>query len=415
MNRLRSLIQCMSLLDSLEQNRNRASRSYMTDNFMDDFDVREYQALSFDWSVTNSAGLPAYCLADPDRMAQRLDSICQSFSTETTQILTIASRQDEGVLVVPEGGLLSCGLDPLAGKAVQLVLELSVDGGATTIIATAPGSPTNGVVVNKYDGQYVSNVQQEINYVKCLKVAGKTDTYQLVMEEGSVPPIPGSLYKFVYPEIQREISFELVSYDAQGKVSQSYFRHAIPFQVMSATHNTVTVKRWDEAAINEKKGYYNEKTYPDNVQYDADLIIDLPDCANPWYLCTPDGENRLICDVNGELLSGDSSDLENFTEAHFLDPKSWNDAVKNQPNPEKGTYIYGQQYASYKLQLLDYNSVSKMPHVGEKIPCKNWTLRAYLAGNPQVIRGLRFTRENPDQLACAFFMKAHWGFIPNKT
>ena len=199
------------------------------------------------------------------------------------------------------------------------------------------------------------------------------------------------------------------------KDNKTIFRHPVPFEVIDVTHNAVTVKRWSQNLI-IGENYFSEKVFDqDSILLQFDPIIDLPDCSAPWYILTnkinKEGAVKdvyLVCDIDGKI-TGDS---EGFP-MNPANPADWNANIATNPaSPFANKYIASHQYVGYQLSIMDFVTAMKIPHVGEKIACKSWVLKAYVTGERHIIRGLNFIRANKEQEVCPFFMKAHWGFIP---
>ena len=63
-----------------------------------------------------------------------------------------------------------------------------------------------------------------------------------------------------------------------------------------------------------------------------------------------------------------------------------------------------------KYTLGDGNT--NFPHVGEKIPCRNWSLSVFPSGIQSKVQHTAFQRLVESDSMYIVFLKAHWGFVP---
>jgi hypothetical protein len=423
-NRLYALEHISGLRDMLSSNRKTAQNSYMTDDYLLDFNTNPYNSLSYDWSLTNSSGLTEYSLIDDEHnLIEKLNAMFQSYDVNTSAPVIIDSRQDNGQIVVPTGGILLAGLDPLATPNVTMYLELIIDNGSTIITTKASGDkPTNSndlLVTNI--GKYINRGDREINYSQCIK--RDSNTYELVLVEGSAIPLEGDLYVFSTPGSSRKISFTLTYDTISPAVTGVTTEMPLPFQVLSTTHNSVILWRWDQATL-LSNNYFLDISNMTNISYLEDCVIDLPDPSEGTYVNASSINNDyILADSTNSVLYLNSVAMTSATSLpDFMNesitrytPKAWNDyvaTITNPSDPNYNKYIYYAVLSVLTLTIYSFNSVSDIPHVGDKITCKNWVLQCYVSGDKKIINEMRFSHQNTHDTAFIFFMKAHWGFIP---
>lgn len=417
-NAIYSLMHYTKIRDSLKGSRQAALSAIMIDDYLDGFNLDTYTSLSFDWSLTNSAGLTQYSLIDDQyHLIDRLNAMCKSFDPNHTSPIIIESKQDNGTIVVPDGGILFAGLDPAATPGVSLFLELVIDNGATIISTQASGDPATGTdpLVTHF-GKYVNRGDKEINFSQCIKKSN--DTYQLTLLQNSAIPKVGDLYIFTTPGGSRPISYTL-EYDVDGSTVVPVDM-PMPFEVMDTSHNTVLVQRWNQTKLSHVD-YFIDMTGKTNLSYSEDLELDIPDSSNRIYMSAStlrddyivaDSTNTIILDSNSNFMTTLSLPL--YFSGNYI-PSTWNTYVATivDPfDPNYNKYVYYNYASVLTLSLYTFNGISDTPHSGDKIKCKNWVLRTYVSGNVDKVRSLRFSRTNSFDSAYIFFMRAHFGFIP---
>lgn len=473
--------------DMLKSSRESAKNSYMKDDFLDDVntEIEDYAALSFDWSITNTAFFNHCSAYDSDDTIIKLNSYCKTYtangwigtnsdanneivSSLSSLPITIASHKGAGHIIIPDDGMIvSAGIGRKAGPEVRLILELLIDDCSTIIQAMATGlKPPEGQVAVIARPTLITNSAREINYTTCVKLG--VDKYRLTLAENTEPPRINSLYKFTYTGSDQDMAYyaeyghKYVVNETTGAktLHKKVTKIPIPFKVIEATHNTVTLKRYSKSEI-EKAGYFIAKENwgvhengsirpPEIVMLD---VYDLPSASDDVYI--PSGELHF---KNGSALGRayiiatkndngtyspiaetyDSKDgkikdiflyhkttldpiIRNaFEDSYGCNPKVWNayvSSITDVNNPHYNKYIYtvnGMTVISLKQHELNGQTISL--HAGQKIPVSTgFILNAYLLGDVSRIRKIRFSREDTiDEVIVPFFLKAKWGFIPKK-
>lgn len=429
-NRIDSLLRYSALRDLLSMNLKNAQNSYMEDNFLEDLNLSEIKASSYNWSVTNTAGLYEYNLNDELNIIPKLNTLFKDYNEKLSNRLIIAAREEQGYIFVPdlEQGLISAGLDADLGTAVSLVLELSINNGDTIVRATAKGSqPLEGEkIIHRNSGIYFSKSKEKIEYNKVVQ-RSLTEWEIYLTETTLTPPSLGDYYYFKDPSTQQTWNFTI----SDGtKISE----FPALWQVSEVTHNSVILKKMDESNLDAKNFITN---YDYSKIYTIENLNSIPGVISPTTgLQTNSGEMRIfgkvktsagsynyfVSDPDTGLPIPKGSYFETVDDFRVLHPL----APANPIDDEAAvSWSYTDGLKTYTLvQTIQYSIVlnryvlpvgyeQDSPHSGDKIPCLNWSLSVYVTGEASIINKVRFSREFIAQPINSFFLKAHWGFIPH--
>lgn len=413
-NRINALKYYSSIRDAVKINVLYAEKSYMTDDFLNNLDVKEIEASSFNWSLTNLAGLYKYNLVDELGLIPKLNKMFSNYQRNKVDPVLIASRNESGYIVVPENeeGLISAGLDSLAGYNVTLAFELSINGGSTIIRSSAKGAvPEESELISKNIGIYYSKETEKIEYNKKLLV--ETGVWDLYLVDTNVKPLIGEKFIYIDPFTNHPWTFRWEEYNGATFIKSHEF--PIILEVLDVTHNYIRVKMLEESDI------LIDNYLPDrNTSNTFNYINDYTDIPGSYT-----GDNKLYLKLSTNkyvICEGDSN-----IPIHYNGRDLTNQDLVGAPavvNPSIWEYVTGGK--TYKIVYTDQNIISlrkyklyagntqSIPHSGEKIPCTNWTLTVYPIGEEEEVRKIKFSREYPGDSIYSFFLKAHWGFIPEE-
>jgi hypothetical protein len=444
-NRINTLLRYSALRDILGSHRKSASSMYMTDDFLNDIDFSEIQASSFNWSVTNTAGLYEYNLTDELNIIPKLNNLFASYNNKLSNTLIIAAREEQGYIFVPEleESVISAGLDANIGSGVSLVLELSINNGDTIIRSTAKGlAPTEGEkIIRRNKGIYFSKSKEKIEYNKV--IAREPNTWEIYLTETTLtPPALNDLYYFKDPSTQATWDFTIT--ETVGATTINYTFPAL-WKVINVTHNSVTLLKMDSSNLNPSDFLEN---YNSANSYTISNTNSIPGVITPTPgLDTNSGQIRIfgkvknvtnnnydyfVCDpVTGTAIPKGSSyqTVDDFKIGRTGVPdnpinddaaalwhwdESYIDGITGLPATRTYTLVQTVQYSiTLNKYVLPVGFESDSPHAGDKIPCLNWSLSVYVTGDPNQVNKIRFSRNFIAQPISSFFLKAHWGFIPH--
>jgi hypothetical protein len=445
-NRINTLLRYSALRDMLGSHRKNASNMYMTDDFLNDIDFSEVQASSFNWSVTNTAGLYEYNLTDELNIIPKLNNLFANYNDKLSAGLIIAAREEQGYIFVPEleESIISAGLDAAIGGSVSLILELSINNGDTIIRSIAKGfAPREGEkIIRRNKGVYFSKSKEKIEYNKV--IARETNTWEIYLTETTLtPPALNDLYYFKDPSTQATWDFTITETTSNGKI----INHTFPalWKVINVTHNSVTLLKMDSSNLNPSDFLEN---YNSTSSYKIVNTNSIPGVITPTPgLDTNSGQIRIfakvknvknnnydyfVCDpVTGTAIPKGSSyqTVNDFKVGRTGVPDNpinddaaalwhWDESYIDKTTGLSATRTYTlAQTVQYSITLNKYvlpiGFESDSPHAGDKIPCLNWSLSVYVAGDPNEVNKVRFSRDFIAQPIRSFFLKAHWGFIPH--
>jgi hypothetical protein len=445
-NRINTLLRYSALRDMLGSHRKSASNMYMTDDFLNDIDFSEVQASSFNWSVTNTAGLYEYNLTDELNIIPKLNNLFANYNDKLSAGLIIAAREEQGYIFVPEleESIISAGLDATIGGSVSLILELSINNGDTIIRSIAKGfAPREGEkIIRRNKGVYFSKSKEKIEYNKV--IARETNTWEIYLTETTLtPPALNDLYYFKDPSTQATWDFTITETTSNGKI----INHTFPalWKVINVTHNSVTLLKMDSSNLNPSDFLEN---YNSTSSYKIVNTNSIPGVITPTPgLDTNSGQIRIfakvknvknnnydyfVCDpVTGTAIPKGSSyqTVNDFKVGRTGVPDNpinddaaalwhWDESYIDKTTGLSATRTYTlAQTVQYSITLNKYvlpiGFESDSPHAGDKIPCLNWSLSVYVAGDPNEVNKVRFSRDFIAQPIRSFFLKAHWGFIPH--
>lgn len=444
-NRCYAFMYFLKFRDILKSKRSKAQNAYMVDDFLDDLDLNEYPALSYNWSLTNTTEIADCSFYDPSNIIGQLNEFCKKFSDgsvnpkDFVQPILVDARSGSGEIIVPDDGqLLTCGLDKDAGSQSAMILELAINGGSTIISSISYG------VENKEEGdeyvgnrmkrgecKYITDSVSELQYSEREILApGK---YRLKVFKDSQLPNVGSLLKFPIPA-----SFnDYFSYHLTGDNFSDV--RAIPFKVIESSPNSVVVERYTESETIENEAFTAH--YPPNAKITMLDTIDIPSADDDIYVAShfekigadlKPVRHYLITDRSTGLPYENSitkttqttdisenavsplKEIRSLFIASEYNPHEYNRRLLADPSHPAYRYpIMSQKYPILSFMPFDLNPRSGSVHAGDRIPCKDWSLRIYLIGQSEVVNKIRFAREkDDDSTICSFMAKAKWGFIP---
>lgn len=415
-NRISSLIYYISLRSTLDYNKIVANASYMTDDFLDDFDFVEIQESSFNWSLTNSGALTDCNVFDSLTLIPRLNKIMKDYKANETNILIIDSRNEEGVIVVPEGGegLISAGIDQRIGNDTGFVFELSINNGETIIRCDVwgQGIPNDNESIKRNVGVYYNHGRESFDYNKLIYI----DNYNyrvFLTDDVKIDEIDiGSNYYFTDPTTSTPWTFRWV-HTTDATLTRAF---PILYKVMDKTKNSIdlkvltgadlSVKDFIEGAISSDYSFIidNNLSLPGDVN--GNLKIFIKNYAGKYFVM----DQYSVQKYNGTL----PATLDLADDAAAI---AWNIAQSQLSDQSSANYAMYIDFASITLKKYNVSSlVNKVPHAGEKIKCKNWSLIIYPIGSkPSDVNKIKFSNEFPGQDTYLFFLKAKWGFIPSQA
>lgn len=416
-NRISNFVFYMGFKNALNTNAGNASTMYMVDDFLDDFELEEVQASSFNWSVTNNSALYEYNLYDELNIIPKLNDMFKNYKSKATEItpLIIESRSQAGYLIMPEmeESLISCGLDPLAKCNVGLVIELSINHGETVIRAVARGETLDedDIVVKKQLGKFVTKGMDNIEYTTLTTVTPGSEWTVVTDLNTNIVNI-GDRYTFNDPVTLEDWKF---SYTSSDEVDYGVKYFPVLFEVTNKTHNTVTLRM-----LNDPDDFtYTDFTYSPYTSYDNSYYT-LPSLDNT-------GKYTCVGKINGNYILADTSnnpiEIPINVDSQRTRFKTTADLPVN-PNLDDGSALIWTngtytilKYNVYSFILKKYHSKTRIlesPHAGEKIPCLNWSLSVYPIGEDDDVNKIRFSGQFPNDQIYNFFLKAHWGFVPDE-
>lgn len=434
-NRVNTLLRYCAVRDILNSHKNGAELMYMTDNFLDDVDFSEIQASSFNWSVTNTAGLYEYNLTDELSIIPKLNNMFASYNQKASNPIIIAAREEQGYIFVPEleESVISAGIDSDIGSGVSLVLELSINNGDTIIRSTAKGlAPLEGEkIIRRNKGIYFSKSKEKIEYNKVIERG--IDTWEIYLTETTLtPPAIGDLYYFKDPSTQATWDFTITD----DTTTTDYTFPAL-WKVTNITHNSVTLIKMDSSnldAANFLSNYNvshvytitNSNSIPGVLTATPGLntnsgeirifgkVKDITNTGYNYFVSDPDtgtaipkrSSYQTVDDFKVGRVGVPDNPVDDTAAASW----SWTDPSTLKVYTLVQTIQYSITLNKYTLPV-GYESDS--PHAGDKIPCLNWSLSVYVTGDPNEINKIRFSRDFIAQPISSFFLKAHWGFIPH--
>lgn len=379
----------LEFIGILKSSKDQANSLYMTDNFLDDFNFVDVEASSFNWSFTNSNMLN-YNTYDELNILPRLNMMFSSYKEDGIDSipLVIAAKTESGYIVMPETeeSLISCGLDPSVNYGAGLVLELFINSGETVIRAMSRGEKLEDgdVVVTKQLGKYASKGLDNIEYTTI--IYNGDGTWTLTANTNTSIVNIGGFYTLIDP-------------------ATNLIDNSIQYIVTNKTQNTVTVSGPGP----------------------------LPSLVNGKHVCperTKEGDWVMVSIAGnqiGDLYGVGISKLEGKTERYqnskdlglTILESEW--LTWTQATDDGDVYLDGSiavmrfDVYSFRLKKITRNSdIQEVPHAGEKIPCLNWSLSVYPIGDAANINKIQFSSSSLDNPVESFFLKAHWGFIPEE-
>ena len=425
-NQINSLNYFNSLNSSLSNSSKTAANSYMTDDYLSSINLNSVDAASYNWSITNSLALSDYSTIDTLSVIPVLNKLCSQYVMATSitdtntisQPLVIASSTQSGTIIVPdlETGLISIGLDPLAGTNCSLVFELSINNGDTLIRAIARGDAINSdeTIIHHNNGVYYSKGIEQFSYNKI--IVDGTNSWDLYLTDMSNPPSIGSLYYFTDPMTQQPWNF----YWQKDEINY-YF--PVLFKVTDVTHNYITVQMMDGSnlditdfipnAISSDYSTYNPYTLPGditNASGDYIMYVKFQTQTSTYDYVVADSTNTPIIKTNGYYMT--VSDLGTANPASDTAAATWFYTTGGVTYYILKSILYS---ITMKRYVMTAGSGVDSPHSGDRIPCDNWMLTVYPIGDQTAIRKLDFSAIGPGTQIYMFYMRAHWGFLPNTT
>lgn len=351
----------LSMKDILSANKDKANSSFMTDNFLDDFNFTDsIQEASYNWSITNSNILTSFNTIDSKRIITNLNNLFQNYSSNSKPLL-IDSREQNGTIVVPDGdeGIISVGMDWNAGINVGLILQLIINNGETIIIAES------------YGGESTTSEDVPVNIVlgKYYNKGDASFTYSRYRDNGT--------------------SIELFQFDENATLGLNV----------------------------------------DDLVYYTDTITQET-LSGYWQLTSNQNGDRITCPVLFKVIDKTNNSItikilgqEDISVTNFSSDISANDAslytlyLPISPTPQQtimGTSLINGDGLPISATLQRYSMTeSLIPHAGEKIKCKNWSLYITPIGDIEEIRKISFSQKFLTDTITLFGIKAHWGFIPD--
>ena len=428
----------------------------MVDSFLDDVDdLSVVNASSYNWSLTNSSALTAYNPIDTLGIIPKLNTLFNGYNGLTTGVtpVIIASQAQSGYIVVPDGeiGLISAGLDPQLGTKAGLVFELSINNGDTIIRAIAmgvePTSDDSQQYIHENYGHFYARGEQTIEYNKV--VPNGTNTWDLYPVSTDLMPTIGTYFYFNDPMTLQPWSFSWEQTNVSNttdptivpQVTDCNVPYTFPvlYLVTNVTHNCVTVQRQLAANLNIID-FVDESTLTAGANY---VATDNPGTI-PGDLVNMSGQMVIYAKTITNTASGEIVDY--ILADSYNNTIPYTDALGNtylmtisdyiQQNPTTtmtqpandtaaASWLFvetstGKTYqilnnTLYTVTLNQYQSADdslEIPHTGEQIPCLNWQLSVYPIGDPNIVRNISFASKFPSYPTSMFFLKAHWGFIP---
>lgn len=434
-NRINTLLRYSAIRDILTSHKGGAELMYMTDNFLDDVNFSEIQASSYNWSVTNTAGLYEYNLTDELGIIPKLNNMFASYNPKASNPIIIAAREEQGYIFVPEleESVISAGLDADIGSGVSLVLELSINNGDTIIRSTAKGlTPLEGEkIIRRNKGVYFSKSKEKIEYNKV--IARGADTWEIYLTETTLtPPALNDLYYFRDPSTQTTWDFTITD-----DVTTTNYTFPALWKVTNVTHNSVTLVKMDSSnlqAVDFLSDYNAAHTYtitntnsipgvltstPGLNTNSGEIRIfgkvkDITNTAYNYFVADPDtgmalangSSYQTVDDFKVGRVGVPNNPIDDTAAASW----SWTDPGTSKVYTLVQTIQYSITLNKYTIPV-GYESDS--PHAGDKIPCLNWSLSVYVTGDPNIINKVSFSRNFVAQPISSFYLKAHWGFIPH--
>lgn len=416
-NRINSFLYYQSLHGCLETNKASAVDSFMVDDFLDNFNLDDIQEASFNWSVTNSGAIFDCNIDDELHIIPKMNDMVKNFNPATATFVTIAGRNEEGWIVVPDTyeGLISAGLDPILGRDTNLIFDLSINNGETIIRSVATGKRLgpNDSVTTRTIGSYFNYGKETFDYHKVISIL-EDNTFDLYLIDQTKKSdiVIGSLYKFINPLTLKPWMFSWDYDNGIDPVVPNYF--PLLFKVIDVTSRYVKVKVLGET--------------------DLDITKYIPGANPTSYIFTTDFAAP-PGDINGNIKF-DTTDIDGMPGPTFGDILV--DAIFTWPSVTIGLITIPAQTVAdglhYRYDVADpiiktyiemnsltlskYNLVTlvdKIPHAGERIRCHNWTLSVRVMGNISKINGILFGTSYPGENISLFFLKAKWGFIPVRS
>jgi hypothetical protein len=415
-NRINSLIYYMNLRKTLDYNKIVAGASYMKDDFLDDFDFVEVEESSFNWSLTNSGSLNDCNVFDTLTLIPRLNKMMKDYRANETNVLIIDSRNEEGYIVVPENGdgLISAGLDQRIGNDTGFVFELSINNGETIIRCDVRGqsNPDKNEVMNRNIGIYHNHGKESFDYNKLIYVSD--NVYRVFLtDNGKIDEIEiGSNYYFNDPTTNTPWKFKWV-HNTDSSLTKLF---PILYKVIDKTKNSVDLKVLTNVDL--KVTDFINDAIPSNYTFTFQNQSTLPGDVN--------GNMKIFIKNNiGQYLVMDQYSTQKFNAnipltldfANDIEAINWNVTQSQLSDQSLANYAMYIDFASVTLKKYNVSSlINKVPHAGEKIKCKNWSLIIYPVGSkPTDVNKITFSNEFPGQDIYLFFLKAKWGFIPNQS
>jgi hypothetical protein len=382
-NRINSFLYYQAFHGTLKTSRTTALASIPADDFLDNFDFTEVKESSFNWSLTNSGSI-FDCNSDDELVIlPKMNQMARHFSTTGDTAITVASRNEEGWIVVPDTGegLISAGLDPRLGSDINLTFDLSINNGETIVKSIARGAPLgpDDKVMKRSIGSYYNYGKETFDYNKMID--NGDDTFSLYvtdltkMSDFQI----GDCYYFNNPITQIPWKFSW-----NGGIKTNFFPVLFKIIDISVRYVKVIILNPPEIKVSDFIPLAQDFDYTYNNPYTAP-----PGNANGKLRL--DAETGLV--LTNQIISTDPGDY-----MIYLD------------GVEKKKYI-----ELDVITLLKYNLVSlvnKVPHAGEKIRCHNWSLNVRISGNVGKVNKMQFSGQFPGEAISMFFLKAKWGFIP---
>lgn len=451
---------------SLKKGLKNAEAMYpMKDDFLDDLNLSAIQASSYNWSITNSAALSEYSSFDELTIIPKLNTLFKNYTegvSANANYLVISSRTESGYIIVPdlEQGLISAGIDPAVGTGVGFALELSINNGDTIIRAIARGDQVDQYekYIHRNYGKYWSKAVEKIEYNRILAGA-ESGQWELFLLNTNTMPSIGTYYCFKDVMTGEPWTFNWdVTWTVNSIEMNKKYYFPVLYKVVNTTQNSVIVEKVDENTLdimdyvpNLPEGYQailnpNLDTIPGDISTSTGEYIISAKLKNNVINSTP--SNYVVMDnsISENSLELSDKPYEPILMTSSVNGKSYltiNDLGLTNPNDdfEASEWVHTNPFyhstlpqhaiikdiANFKIYKNKLHSViltkydlpipgpsNDIPHCGDKIPCLNWSLILYPLGKEDQINKIKFSRTLPTDQAYSFFLKAHWGFIPEQ-
>ena len=418
----------LQLLGVLNSNHTRALGMKINDDFLDDFDYNSTQSGDYWWSLTNSGALINYNTTDDFGLLKTLTTSCRAYKSGLGKPLLIDSRNIAGTIIVPSDGdgLISGALDATAPQGIALLYQLSINSGATIIQALLTPTLTigsDGTPVGVVIGNYVTKETQNFKYMKLettpsgtwkLYLVNPTDANNIQIGDwfynnsywadtttGIDLSVTDNLaYKYDVPLHPTTIIVDIDPLTSKPRIipKSTWFTSTNGYNIPLYLENPVPL-----GAI----------TLPGDGWYNAYIPVD-PAAGLPTYyyslmfeVVTVNSifvEVKIVIPYIDELIKLPTG----VNRWDYIQP----DPIQTKPPMDTKENIV---FTMGAYSLIHQGSV---PHTGEKIPCKNWSLTIlpvlYEGEDVSLMHHLAFYRIQPSDIMSLIFLKCRFGFIPDQ-